>query len=310
MRWLRGLWLPVWLGILTAGVFFVYQRIESHRLKKDWVAATGVRWDSLHTQVGARFDLQDSLRFADEDVALQGVWVQSGLRETLDNLLADKARLWRIFRWQARYQAPMEEVLIAQGIPADLAYLSCVYALEDIRGNSPLNLWRLSEDEALHYGLRIDEEVDERASVYRATGAAASALRAHYAQSGHWVCALRAYLDTNPKDTLVAWTHWATSCGAVSRATEQAWLRVLAVRALVAYPEGAQLAWMAQQTQYLLPQTTTYLVQKTIPDLSQWAARHHLSYGDLVHANPWLRGHSLTPKKNTYYLLNCPEAQK
>ena len=90
----------------------------------------------------------------------------------------------------------VDPILMNRGVPADLAAVILVESGARADALSPKGargLWQLMPDTARRYGLRVDEERDERLDLLRSTDAAAQYLHDLYAQFGDWKLALAAY---------------------------------------------------------------------------------------------------------------------
>ena len=111
-------------------------------------------------------------------------------------LTSPVASLDRALRRVDPHSPIVQAILAREGVPSQLA---AVIQIES-GGNSMAmsskgarGLWQLMPDTARRYGLRVDDQLDERLDIEKATTGAARYLKDLYVQFGSWPLALAAY---------------------------------------------------------------------------------------------------------------------
>jgi membrane-bound lytic murein transglycosylase D len=257
------------------------------------------------------YDLPEAISFAGEPVPLHITDVKERLdREVLVNayfhsntLLALK----RCYRWLPE----VEKILAEQQIPDDFKYLALA---ESLLGNavSPagaVGVWQLMPETAKALKLRIDEEVDERYNLQKATVAACSHLRSAKAQFGSWTLAAAAYNRGNSGIQKALEKQQVTSYYDLfmNDETTRYLFRILALKIVLEHPEQYGFE-VPEPHRYLPHQTTAVPVTQSIPDLVTYAKEKGLNYKLLRLHNPWVRAYSLTvPAGSTGYVLHLPQ---
>jgi len=102
----------------------------------------------------------------------------------------------KILGRQLLYFPLFESILKQEGLPLDLKYLAVVESALDPRALShagAVGLWQFMAPTARFYGLRVDNQVDERCDPRLSTLAAVRYLKDLYARFGTWELAIAAY---------------------------------------------------------------------------------------------------------------------
>ncbi|MFN4147383.1 MAG: lytic transglycosylase domain-containing protein, partial [Runella sp.] len=90
----------------------------------------------------------------------------------------------------------VEGILIDENVPTDFKYLTVQESglqPDAISASNAVGFWQFKKETGLEYGLRIDDQIDERKSINASTHAAAQYLKKSNAQYNNWVSSLYSY---------------------------------------------------------------------------------------------------------------------
>lgn len=108
----------------------------------------------------------------------------------------DKERFERFVGNGAKYRNIINEILADNGMPKDLFFVGLIESGYNTKARSHASAvgpWQFVKGTATRYGLRVDNQVDERTHIVKATQAAVGYFRDLYNIFGSWELALCAY---------------------------------------------------------------------------------------------------------------------
>jgi hypothetical protein len=123
--------------------------------------------------------LPAKLAFAGEDVPLSYFWVAEGYdRELLVNMHWHSSTIMLLKRAH-RYLPVIEPILKEEGVPDDFKYLAVIESnlLPAVSPAGATGIWQFLKKTGQAYGLRINDDVDERYHLEKATVAACRYLK-------------------------------------------------------------------------------------------------------------------------------------
>ena len=107
-----------------------------------------------------------------------------------------RPRTGRILTRAQQYFPIIEKYLAEQGLPNELKYMTVIESALNPRALSDagaVGLWQLMPATARHYGLQVNDKIDERKDVHKATQAALKYLVHLKEKLGSWTLAIAAY---------------------------------------------------------------------------------------------------------------------
>ena len=194
-----------------------------------------------------------------------------------------------------RYFPYIDQKLTDMKLPADLKFLAVAEsALKNAVSNrNASGLWQFTEDPARHYGLKINEFVDERFNFRKETDAALKYLSDLHSKFSSWTLAAAAYnMGTGgikaSLDYQMVGNYYSLY---LNDETFRFVFRIVALKEILTHSKtyGFELS----QQEFYQPSETRLAVVAQIPDIATWARKQGSSYKEVKYLNPWLINRSL-----------------
>lgn len=250
------------------------------------------------------------LDFCGEEVPLDR-W---DIREKLDRELLVNAYLHGtqllILKQTGRFFPLIEERLRANGVPEDFKYVCIAESSLQQNALSPVgaaSFWQFMKDTGPAYGLEINDEVDERFNVLKATDAACKYFKVAYSKFGTWTAAAASYNCgqagfTNQCDFQECKNYYDMI---FPDETNRYVFRILALKYIISHPKAFGLM-IEPEDEYKPLKSRTIEVDKTVDNLNDFAKANGTTYKMLKIYNPWLRAHKLTVRGGKKYEIQLP----
>lgn len=259
------------------------------------------------------FAIPPKIEFAGQSVSLE----RYDMRERFDReqiLIAyNHSTSILIVKRANRIFPVIEPILKQNGIPDDFKYLAVIESLLEPRAISPAKaagIWQMMPDTGKQFGLEVNDEVDERYHVEKATVAACKYLKSAYNKFKSWSTVAASYnagmgrisdeLQKQKADE--AFDLW------LNTETSRYMFRILAMKQFLENPKafGFQIR---HDDFYPVIRTKSIKVNARIDDLAAWATQYNISYSQLKDFNIWLRDRKLTNIGGKEYVIQVPEKQ-
>lgn len=284
-------------GLATAAVYRLAGPKAFNVFEETKTETPGLKWtgDSLTLPVRP-IRVSGDLFFAGERVPLEDQDVSERLdRELIINLFRHSNTLLDI-KLANRFFPEIESIMREEGVPTDFKYMPMIESdFRDIYSPAGASgFWQFVPATAKTYGLQVDEKIDERYNVEKATHAACAYLRAAREKLGSWTAAAASFdfgIDgiAGKMQSQHANNYYDL---AITSETSRYVFRMLAMKVIMANPEKAGY-YLNEDDFYKPLPFRTVEVDSSINDLAAFAEQFGIKYKELKLLNAWLRNSSL-----------------
>jgi membrane-bound lytic murein transglycosylase D len=213
----------------------------------------------------------------------------------------------QIIKQMGRWMPLIEARLKANGVPDDFKYLAVAESAlqQAVSKVGASGFWQFMKSTGPSYNLEINDNVDERYNVIKATDAACKYLKDAYNKFGNWTAAAASY------NCGMGGMNGAMNSQGVSNfydvllpeETMRYIFRIMALKYILENPSRS--GYMIDPSDMYKPYKTKVMqVNYSIPSLVNFALDNKTNYKTIKLYNPWLRDKSLhTMPGKTYELL-------
>ena len=230
-------------------------------------------------------------------------------RELLVNTYWQSNALLMIKR-SAKYFPVIEPILKKYGVPDDFKYLAVIESglTNAVSPAGASGFWQLMKATAKELNLEVNENVDERYHLEKATEAACKYLLKAKERHGTWTMAAAAYNAGSygmekQLDRQKVENYYNVLLG---EETGRYVFRILAMKEIIENPKG--YGFLLEPKDYYKPiPVTKVAVDTAVTDFADFAKRYNLNYKVLKIHNPWLREAHLNNTSGKRYEIALPE---
>jgi len=254
--------------------------------------------------------LPDYMEFAGEPVPLSNPDIRERMdRELLVNTYWQSNMLIMIKRAH-KYFPIIEPMLEQHGLPDDFKYLAVAESgLDNVKSSAgAAGFWQFMKGTGKEYGLEINDYVDERYNLEKATEVAAAYLKESKERFGTWTLACAAYNAGNGgvSGQLKRQDVDEYYDLLLNSETSRYVFRILAFKEILSNPERYGFNFRDKDLYTAVP-TRRVMVDSAVTDFSSFAKRFGINYKILKIHNPWLRDTYLKNGSNKQYYIEIPE---
>lgn len=244
--------------------------------------------------------IPEYVNFAGQKINLKEFDVRERFdRELLTNVYWQSQTILLLKRAN-RFFPTIERILKEQGLPDDLKYVALIESglLNVVSPVGASGFWQFMDKTGKQYGLTINNEVDERYHLEKATYAACKYFKESYSVFNDWGLVAASYnmgieglrrqlknqSGSNYYDLFL------------NTETSRYVFRILAIKEIAEKPQQYGF-YLAKNHLYDPIPTMELSVNYSITDLAAWAIQFKTNYKTVKLLNPWLRSNSLTLKE-------------
>ena len=253
--------------------------------------------------------IPEKVDFAGEPVPLQFFDVRESFeREMIVNVNFHSNTLQYLKR-VTRFFPVIEPILKTNGIPDDFKYLALIESdfMNKVSPAGATGFWQFMKSAATEYGLEMNDEIDERYHLEKATVAACNYLNDSYKIFGSWTMAAASYnMGKNGLSTQIE----RQKCNyyydlLLSEETTRYLFRIAAVKTIL--NDAERYGFSVQEDEKYRPIPYSEVVVKgAVESWADFAHEHKTNYKMLKILNPWLRDAKLVNKQKKTYVIKVP----
>ncbi|HYF03669.1 MAG TPA: transglycosylase SLT domain-containing protein [Patescibacteria group bacterium] len=255
--------------------------------------------------------LPENLSFCGERVPLEIPEVRERAEREFYLLLQQPAQLVLYLKRAGRYFDIYDRVIREEGAPSDLKYLSVAESALFMARSSKdaVGLWQFIPATGRAFGLRIDDDVDERRHPEKSTRAGVKYLKQGYNTFKSWTLAAAGYNmgHENVSENLRYQQANSFYDLYLNEETSRYVFRIALIKEFM--ENGARYGLNIPQGELYKPETYTVVsVDDAIPDLAAWARGQGTTYKDVKLFNLWILKRALpAPERGKPYQIYIPK---
>ena len=261
------------------------------------------------TKEGTSYYFPNAVDFAGEAAPLNITDVRERFeRELLVNANLDATTLLIIKRAN-RFFPIIEPILAKHGVPDDFKYLAVIESglLNAVSPAGAKGIWQFMPDTAREIGMEVNENVDERYHLEKATEAACKYLVNAKQRFGSWTLAAASYNGgingVNRQIEIQKVSNYYDLM--LTEETYRYVFRILALKEIMKNPQLFGFDIVPEELYQNIP-VRKIEVDSSITDLADFAKGQKINYKILKIHNPWLREKNLLNTSRKRYMIAIP----
>lgn len=258
-------------------------------------------------------EIPQRISFAGQTIDLDRSDMYERMDRELTSVCYTHGTTMLILKRANKYFPVLAPILKKNGVPEDLLYLACVESSLNQRAYSPAKaagLWQFIPSTAKEYGLEVNDYVDERYNIEKATAAACRYLKKALQKYGNWESVAASYNGGMARISKELAAQGADTSFDLylTDETSRYMFRILALKLIMENPAKYGFN-ITKENLYYPVDTREISVSTPIDDLPAWAKKNGTSYSVLRELNPWIRAKSLPNKTGKTYKILLPKTK-
>ncbi len=289
------------LAILVIAALLVFAVLEQKNPAKDYRDVAQRSYRIFIPECPAKAD------FAGEKMPLELIYVKESFdREIMINTFMHASTIL-MFKRANRWFPLIEPILKKHKVPDDFKFLALAESnfYNAVSPSKAEGFWQFLKATAVHYGLEVNDDVDERYNVAKSTEAACKYFLEAYEKYGNWTLVAASFNRGQEGLSEAVDNQKAKSFYELylNDETSRYIYRIVALKEIYNRPVKYGLYLRASDFYPVIP-TYTIEVDSPIHDIPAFALRNKVSYRVFRDFNPWLRKYTLPNKlKKTYEII-------
>lgn len=296
----------------TRPIILLFIFIGIYAILKTFVYYPGTNLVSYSNNNFYVFDLAipSDLHFCGEKIPSNNLDIRKDLEKEFfsSNYWKNNSRL--LFNKAQRWFPYIEPILKAEGVPDDFKYLCVIEShLSNVSSSAgAAGFWQLVPGSARNYGLEVNNQVDERYHLEKATRAACEHIKDAYKVFKNWTLAAAAYNRGIGGIQKAMQTQKTKSYHKLllNKETGSFVYRIMAYKTLFSSPGHFGIKRKNWSYYSKIPMKIIK-IDSTIASVAALEKHLNLPRGIIQQFNPWLLGNELDNPEKKVYILQIPK---
>jgi membrane-bound lytic murein transglycosylase D len=258
-------------------------------------------------------NIPSNLRFCDEPVPVDNFEIRTNLEGEFFTNKYWKNNSAILFNKVAKWFPYIEPILKQEGVPDDVKYIAVIesHLSNQVSPAGAVGFWQLMPSAARNYGLIVNDEVDERLDVEKATHAACKFFKEAHKRFNNWTLSAAAYnLGMGGVERAIKRQKVNNYYDLLlNQETGEFVYRLMAYKTLLSNPIHYGIKRKKISYYSKIP-VTTIKIDSSITDLTFLAKYLKCNKTQIKLLNPWLVKGTLTNPERQVYTLKIPQNLK